>query len=607
MGILSGLSKKKKTEPVVLSVELLILETLKQNLNKQAPGSLNFETEVIKSENFQTDFIQNPVGFVLRFFTDSVKAPILIFVPNNFISKYISRKNEKDKELLNIFGFIPKYILANIDPDIELLNYIGMNLKNKDEFLWDVSAYKVIKIKTGSLSCFLFIEEKTFLMFNKNCQEYGIAPANIKGTILENISSNTFINRMNLNRNQADFLFGRFILPRSCSLGEHFAVSLFDSIRFKPEFERKTDGVNFVLNLSIDENIYYVNYFIPSQTDSRANLSKMIQSLVKAVLPLWKKYFEIEKIGGSVSFPKTTQVEFLITGGIKYKNSLIPIELGLSKGIVNLLASRIAELNVELSEGLTGVTLINQSLIHSFLEENLFLPLNLSEFLNLIDELDLRRIIQNFFSGTGWNGNIIQQLFSYSKKDIKKKKIYYFQDPLFNRERFFTFLPKSQKDEWKQTRSASVSYNEMISSGRNALRDIYHSFRNDHLELSYKAVTLLNNEFKVQGDKKIREELDKIIDKEPFLNLLEDTFPRDVQNLLAKLTAKVLANAVVLYSGSMKALEPFMSKNYRTEVKDLIKIIQRKSTGNGFEMEEIKVDFYLLHNGLKTLSKEELI
>ncbi|MCK5154077.1 MAG: hypothetical protein KAQ93_06920, partial [Spirochaetales bacterium] len=442
---------------------------------------------------------------------------------------------------------------------------------------------------------------------NKNCMEYGITLDSIKETDQKVYTRINFDNKLKIIENQAGFLFGRFFLPRITLMGEHSAVSGFDSALFKPEFEKKEDGVNFVLNLTIDGNIYNVNYFIPSKIESRANLSRMIQSIVKAVFSMWRKYFEIQKIGGSDSLPETTQVECLLSGGIKYKNSLIPVEIGLSEGIIKLLSARFVEPDVNISADIAKVIIINQSLLHIFIKENLFLPLNLSEFLNLIDEIDLRRIIQNFFSGTGWKGDLLQSLFFYSKTDIQKKKIFYFQDPLFDRDSLFKYLPKSQEDDWKQSRSTSVSYNEMISSGRNALLDIYHSFRNDHLELSYKAATLLNNEFKIQGDKKIREELDKIIDKEPFLNLLEDTFPRDVQNLLAKLTAKVLANAVVLYSGSMETLEPFMSRNYRTEVKDLIKIIQRKSAGNGFEMEEIKVDFYLLHNGLKTLLKEELI
>ncbi len=50
-----------------------------------------------------------------------------------------------------------------------------------------------------------------------------------------------------------------------------------------------------------------------------------------------------------------------------------------------------------------------------------------------------------------------------------------------------------------------------------------------------------------------------------------------------------------------------MSRNYRTEVKDLIKIIQRKSTSDGFEMEDIRTDLLALHNGLKDLSDEEMV
>ena len=230
--------------------------------------------------------------------------------------------------------------------------------------------------------------------------------------------------------------------------------------------------------------------------------------------------------------------------------------------------------------------------------------MTLSEFFNLIDNFDLRRVIQNFFSGTGWNSEALQSLFTYSLQVIEEKKIYYFHDPLFNSSRFFGFLPKSQKDEWNRTRGASESREEMISSGRKALKEIYYALREDHLDLSFKSSILLRNEFKIRGERKIRKDLDELMQGEPFSVLLENRYTGDIQNLLARLTAKVLANALVLYTNNLKSLEPFMSRNYSTEVKDLIKIIQRKSTADGFDMEEIRIDFLALHNGLKALAEE---
>ena len=619
MGILSGINKKKQIEPVILSVKLLISEILKQNLKEKSDNSISLEIEDLKFENFQITFLQKKGGYILRYFEGFVRAPLLLYIPDDFIVKYISLKNRKvpESELVNIFDRIPEYLFAEIKPDtdsvkgsVEKSNFIyctGSFLSNKDEFLWNASAYKISQISLGSVSCFLLLEENRFIMFNNKCQENNISFNLLKDFVEDNIVLAEFDNNLKLAENKEDFLFGRFLLPRNTLLGEHVAVSGFDSVIFNPEFKIKEDGVNFVLNLTIDGNIYRINYFIPSKIESRDNISRMIKTIVKAVLPMWKKYFEIQKIGVSGSFPEAVEVESLFSGDIKYKNSLIPLEVGLSSGIIDLFSTRLLESDLNISANSTRVILLNQSLLHIFLKEDLFLPLSLSKFLNLIDKIDLRKIVQNFFSGTGWKGSDIQGLFSFSKKDFKKNKIYYFNDPLFDRESFFKYLPKLQKEEWKQSRSASDSYDDMVSSGLNTLHDIYHAFRNDHLELSYKASLLLINEFKVKGDKKIREELDKVIEKESFSYLLEDTFPRDVQNLLAKLSSKVFANAVVLFTESLVNLEPFMSRNYKSEVKDLIKIIQRNSIKDGFDMEEIRIDFFELHNGLKGLSKEELI
>ncbi len=165
---------------------------------------------------------------------------------------------------------------------------------------------------------------------------------------------------------------------------------------------------------------------------------------------------------------------------------------------------------------------VNQELLNIFIRDNLFPPMTLSEFFNLIDDIDLRRVVQNFFSGTGWNSEAMQRLFTYSKKVIEAKKIYYFSDPLFNRSRFLGFLPKPQKDEWKRSRGASGSREEMISAGRKVLKEIYNSFRDDHLDLTFKSSILLRNEFKIRGEGKIRKELDLLMQQEPISILLEN-------------------------------------------------------------------------------------
>ena len=616
MGILSGLNRKKKIEQVFLSVEILVLKLLKENLKNFSTKNLNPEIEILKVENFQIDFVKEHKGFVLQYFNESIKAPLVIYIPVDFISQYIPLKYRVDPEieLLKLFSHIPEHLLSTIDQNSNftfssgekpgLLNYIGSNLMSVDGFLWNISSYIIIQIKIESFSSYLFMEEKKFSMFNKNCKEYEVLLDSINSSNQKYTSQNEFNNKFKVTGNEAEFLIGRFFLPRIIQLGEHNAVSGIESVTYEPEFANNETGVNFVLNLSINNEIYNINFFITSKIESKDYITSMIKALVKAVLPMWRKYFEIQKVGGSKSFPVDAKIEYLFSGGIKYKNSLIPVEIGLSKGIISLLYKRYVDPIEKNPKDISNVISINQALLHIFLEGNLFLPLSLSEFINILDEADLRRIIQNFFSGTGWKGGEIQKLFTYSKKDIQKKKIYYFQDPSFNRTRFLIYLPKAQKDEWNISRSASESSKEMISSGRNALRDIYHSYKNDHLELSFKGAMLLKQEFKIQGDKKIKRELDLLIDKEPFSILLEGTFPRDVQNLLAKLTAKILANAVVLYPGSLENFKIFMSHNYHVEVKDLVQIIQRKSTIDGFYMEDIKTDVYAVHDGLKSLSKE---
>ena len=517
--------------------------------------------------------------------------------------------------------------MSVIKPDIEpvrddeeqisLPDFICSELKGKDEILWQTSGSRIFNIRFGYVFIYLFLAEEEAQQFNSLCRE-----SEITFDLIQNLSKDIpFIKRDEIHKgndtyasnkisNQSEFMLGRFFLPRVILIGEHYAVSGFDTISFQPGNVVEEGGINFALNITIDENSYNINYFIPAKGESKASLSRMMQYLIKAVLPMWKRFFEIRKAGGIHGGPSTKKdpsIKVLLYGGIKYRNSLIPVEVSLPEGIVSLFANRFLESEEIFTTDLSRIISLNQSLLHIFLDDNLFVPLTLSEFFNLIDDFDLRRVIQNFFSGTGWNSEAMQPLFTYSLQVIEENKIYYFYDSFFNSSRFFSFLPKSQKDEWKRTRGASVSREEMISSGRKALKEIYYVLREDHLELSFKASLLLRNEFKIRGDKRIRKEMDSLMQREPLSILLENKYAKDVQNLLARLTAKVLASALVLYTDNVKSLDKFMSRNYRTEVKNLIKIIQRESTTDGFDMEEIRNNLLTLHNGLKELAEEEMI
>ncbi len=628
MGILSVLGKKKKEEPVILSVKTLIPELLGSNIKKITGNTSEIELVQIKFTNWQIYLSGEDNGYILKFFRSSTRSPFLVFFPSDFITTYLPSINGKDisSELLKFLGNLPLYLLQEEkSPGIDSVGasgekagfpeYICSELKGKDEVLWETSGVEIFTVKFESVIIYFFLVEEEILQFNNHCQESGITLDLIDNLLLNPVSiqrDEAFEDHDNiLSRkisNEADFIFGRFFLPRSILLGEHSAVSGFDTINWGSDNSVPETGVNFALTFTINEKPYSINYFIPSKGESNASLAKMMQSLLKAVLPMWRRFFEISNIGGGQRGSSgISSREVALSGRIKYQNSQIPIKVNLSEDIISLFSSRLLKSEKFLHSDLVRIISLNQELLHIFFKDNLFPPMTLSEFFNLIDDIDLRRIVQNYFSGTGWKSEAMQPLFTYSKKVIEAKKIYYFSDPLFNRSRFFKFLPKSQKDEWEQTKGASVSREEMIASGRKALREIYSAFRKDHLDLSFKSTILLRNEFKVRGDSSIRKKLDELMQREPFSTLIENKHARDVQNFLAGLTAKVLANALVLYTDNLKNLESFMSRNYRAEVKDLIKIIKRKSEADGFEMEEIRTDLLTLHNGLKGLSEEEMI
>ena len=626
MGILSILRKKKKEEPVILTVKTLIPELLGRNLKKITGNTSEIELVQIKFTNWQIYLSGEDNGYILKFFRSSTRSPFLVFFPSDFIATYLPSINGKDisSELLKFLGDLPLYLLPeeiqkkdSVGDSVEKADfpeYICSELKGKDEVLWQTSGAGIFTVKFESVLIYLFLGEEEILQFNNRCQESGITPDLIGNLLLNPVSilSNEAIeDHANIVSkeisNEAEFLFGRFFLPRSILLGEHSAISGFDNINWGSENVTAETGVSFALTFTINDKLYSINYFIAAKGESNASLTKIMQALLKAVLPVWRRFFEISNVGGGLRRGALGGGKALLSGRIKYQNSQIPIKVSLSEDILSLFSSRFLETEELMHSDFSRIISLNQELLHIFFRDNLFPSMTLSEFFNLIDDFDLKKIVQNYFSGTGWNSEAMQPLFTYSRKVIEAKKIYYFSDPLFNRSRFFGFLPKSQKDEWKRTKGASGSREEMISSGRKALKEIYKAFKDDHLDLSFKSSILLRNEFKIRGEEKIRKELDLLMQREPLSVLIGNKFARDVQNLVAGLTAKVLANALVLYTDNLKSLESFMSRNYRVEVKELIKIVQRKSAADGFEMEDIRIDLLALHNGLKDLLEEEII
>ncbi|MCK5200857.1 MAG: hypothetical protein KAR21_21025, partial [Spirochaetales bacterium] len=343
-------------------VETLIPELLRQNLNRINGNTSEVELVQEKFTNWQIYLAGQDSGQVLRYFRNSTRSSLLIFFPDDFISEYIPAKTgeELQSELVKFPGLLPAYLMSVIKPDIEpvrddeeqisLPDFICSELKGKDEILWQTSGSRIFNIRFGYVFIYLFLAEEEAQQFNSLCRE-----SEITFDLIQNLSKDIpFIKRDEIHKgndtyasnkisNQSEFMLGRFFLPRVILIGEHYAVSGFDTISFQPGNVVEEGGINFALNITIDENSYNINYFIPAKGESKASLSRMMQYLIKAVLPMWKRFFEIRRVGGKQGglSPKTNQsVKVLLYGGIKYKNSLIPVEVRLSEGIVSLFSRR---------------------------------------------------------------------------------------------------------------------------------------------------------------------------------------------------------------------------------------------------------------------------
>ncbi len=337
MSILSVLGKKKKEGPVILSVETLIPEILKQNLRTITGNASEPEFVQVKFKNWQVYLSGEDNGFILKFFRSSIRSPFLVFFPSDFISKYVPSVNKKNlpPELLKFPGDLPLYLLPEESTKIATVSgsgekagfpeYLCSELEGKDELLWQTSGSIIFTVKFESAIIYLFLAEKENQQFNKRCLESGIT-LDLKDNLLsgtvstrtdEAIKDNNDIVSRKIS-NQAEFLFGRFFLPRVILIGEHNAVSGFDTITWGSENVAAETGVNFFLGLTIDEKSYSINYFIPVKGESNASLTKIMQSAFKAVLPMWRKFFEVTKVeGAKQELSKVVRSCFPVASNIK--------------------------------------------------------------------------------------------------------------------------------------------------------------------------------------------------------------------------------------------------------------------------------------------------
>ena len=197
MGILSVLSKKKKEDPIILTVKTLIPELLGQNFNKLTGNTSEIELVQIKFTNWQVYLSGEDNGYILKFFRGSTRSPFLVFFPSDFIATYLPSINGKDisSELLKFLGNLPLYLLQEEkSPGIVSVSasgekagfpdYICSELKGKDEVLWQTSGAEIFTVKFESVLIYLFLGEEETLKFNNRCHESGITPDLIGNLLL---------------------------------------------------------------------------------------------------------------------------------------------------------------------------------------------------------------------------------------------------------------------------------------------------------------------------------------------------------------------------------------------------------------------------------------
>lgn len=210
-----------------------------------------------------------------------------------------------------------------------------------------------------------------------------------------------------------------------------------------------------------------------------------------------------------------------------------------------------------------------------------------SELINLLDDDDVKRIMQNYFIGSGFTVGDMQKLFFFKVGPDENDRFRITIDPSFDNPRFTNLLPRVPKEEWKRIHGVSETYRDLLENNAAAMQGIYNAMSHDKLLLSYKSRHILDSEFKEKIEGEYLERIDSLLEAGEPLRSLKHLTRETAQQVVSAMPTKKLAVALLTRTDDAREYGTFMSRNKRQELAEEIRVQKRRRETGQFTAELI--------------------
>lgn len=418
-----------------------------------------------------------------------------------------------------------------------------------------------------------------------------------------------------------EFCLGMLFLPPCAVVGKKKIHCTFKRIVEKEAVDRciPRDGLWYRFSFRAadrDCSVYYGVDVKGRQKKYEKFFSKLFPGLLRISGKKLRKEIPFSAAkGGMTAKPKDDVVSrsAVFEAEIGMGRQRVPCLVCVDRIVLGILARRILEpwersfLQPHPRRELLMIPSLNRTLlslnINSFYREGLDrdipengLPglygLRVSELINLVDDDDVKRIIQNYFIGSGFTVGDMQKLFFFKAGPDEKGRVKTAIDPSFDNPRFARLLPLLPREDWKGVFGVSENYHELLENNAVSMQGIYKAVSHDKLLLSFKSRYILDSEFREKIEAEYLERIESLLAKGEPLRTLQILSRETAQQVVSAVPTKKLAVALLSRTEDVRAYGVFMSRNKRQELAEEIKV-QKRRRESGLFTAELIYDYLL--------------
>jgi hypothetical protein len=660
--------KRQRKDGEIPGLDEIFKEILNNNLALITEESMYIGINRINLEGFERAIDKHEKGIIYCTFYQQEQYPFMVFLPEGYLKTMVKAFREKNrlpntgKTLLSLVqktaGYIPRLFYFTTVTENDTASYKPgfffslmkrYSEPDREEMLWKVSDCEIFDLSIGQEKIYFLVNKELLQKIEILLDQDSRFRRAVRNFVLANSTETTEEEKLPRERigikiiKQREFIIGDFFIPRNAICGGNKIISRFTEILDLRDYHDifQMSGFWMKFGIKTEKQDYPFFYFLETESSdlTKPNVEKLFACFVHYNLGFFKE--KLPPLSGKPYINRIDNVReeeikktIVLKAFVKTARLNLDCFVFIPVNFLNLMCSYLLEpwemeyLKDKVFSGILNLLSLNQSLfrksIRTFYQKRLIKKkdrtirpaggyaegeenLLLYELINLLEDRDVKLIVQNFLSGSAQKiGNVFEYFYFLHKVRSANREGLKIASPLdFNKERVFKMLPSSILNQWRDLpRLASKSYYDFIRVNIKAMKTLFKEVNADRLALSYKARFLLTSEFYNCYDLMAKEKLKALIrQKIPFMDI-KTVRKQKVQQLLSFFKTRQLALALIEAEEFLYNLKEYLSRRHFLDLKAEYQLVKRQFRNRSVSSEEVYQAKMSLHEKLTESKKE---